>query len=64
MSSLVKLLAAYTFAAMGVGIIGAILLINKNFDIKPIIAVVALITAVPVLAFSILALSNRQGQQY
>ena len=62
--NLLKLLAAYTFAAMGTGIIGAILLINKNFDIKPIVAVIALVTAVPVLAFSILALSNRQGQEY
>jgi len=61
--SLVKLLAAYTFAAMGVGIIGAILLINKNFDIKPIIAVVALITAIPVLVLSIMAMSNKQ-QEY
>jgi hypothetical protein len=62
--NLVKLLAAYTFAAMGTGIIGAILLINKDFDIKPIVAVIALITAVPVLAFSILALSKGQSQEY
>ena len=58
--SLLKLLAAYTFAAMATGIIAAILLVNKNFDMKPVIAVVALLTAVPVLALSILALSNRQ----
>ena len=58
--SLVKLLAAYTFAAMATGVIAAILLVNKDFDMKPIIAVVALVSAVPVLAFSILALSNRQ----
>ena len=58
--SLVKMLAAYTFAAMATGVIGAIMLVNKNFDMKPIIAVVALVTAIPVLALSILALSNRQ----
>ena len=61
--SLVKLLAAYTFAAMATGVIAAILLVNKNLDMKPIIAVVALLTAVPVLAFAILAMSSRQ-QQY
>jgi len=61
--SLVKLLAAYTFAAMATGVIAAILLVNKNLDMKPVIAVVALLTAVPILAFSILAMSGRQ-QQY
>lgn len=61
--SFVKLLAAYTFAAMATGIIAAILLVNKNLDMKPVIAVVALLTAVPILALSILAMSGRQ-QQY
>ena len=61
--SFVKLLAAYTFAAMATGIIAAILLVNKNLDMKPVIAVVALLTAVPIIAFSILAMSGRQ-QQY
>ncbi len=61
--NLMKLLAAYTFAAMGTGVIAAILLVNKDWDIKPVTAVVILLTAIPILALSIMAMSNRQ-QQY
>jgi ABC-type nitrate/sulfonate/bicarbonate transport system permease component len=58
--SIVKLLAAYTFVAMATGVIAAILLVNKNFDMRPVIALTALLTAVPVLALAVLAMSNRQ----
>jgi hypothetical protein len=45
---------------MSTGVIAAILLVNRNLDMRPVIAVTALLTAVPVLAFCILALSSRQ----
>jgi len=58
--SLVKMLAAYTFAAMATGVIAAILLVNKNLDMGPVTAVITLVLAIPVLALAVLALSNRQ----
>ncbi len=57
-----KLLAFYTCAAMIAGVIMSILLINQNFDIKPVTAVSALLISVPVLAYAILGLGK--AQQY
>ena len=60
--TITRILGAYTILAVAALVIGSILKISANgLTIEPVTAVVALILAIPVLAFAIIALARQRG---